>query len=156
MFWIFIVSVSVLIITGYSINYIDKLKYSVFHSNEVLEQVKDDVKSRINEIVFLREEKNNVDLLLAREKSRNKSVEVRTGQIMEKMTPFLEVFKHDPSRAVFIGQPIDYIVFGEDEIVFVEVKTGKSKTSKKQNNIKKLIEDKKVRFELVRFEYEQS
>lgn len=91
---------------------------------------------------------------LSKEVHRNKSVEVRTGQIMEKMAPFLEVFNHDPRNAQFLGNPIDYIIFNEDEIVFMEVKTGKARATKKQNNIKKLVEEGKVRFELIRFDYE--
>jgi len=91
---------------------------------------------------------------LTKEKSRNKSVEVRTGQIMEVMAPFLELFKYDPKKANFLGNPIDYIIFNDDEIVFVEIKSGKSKLSKKQNNIKKVIENGNVRFELVRFDWD--
>jgi len=91
---------------------------------------------------------------LAKEVHRNKSVEVRTGQIMEKMAPFMEVFNHDPRNAQFLGNPIDYVIFNEDEIVFMEVKSGKARATKKQNNIKKLVEEGKVRFELIRFDYE--
>lgn len=85
-------------------------------------------------------------------KSKCKSTEVRTGQIMEKMAPFSNIFKYEPRNAYFLGNFIDYVVFSEDEIVFVEVKTGKSSLSKKQRNIKKLVEEGKVRFELVRFD----
>lgn len=90
---------------------------------------------------------------LREEKKKVKSTEVRTGLVMEKMAPFLEAFQHNPKNAHFLGQPIDYIVFNDDGVVFVEVKTGKSRLSTKQNNIKKLIEQGKVKFELVRFEH---
>jgi predicted Holliday junction resolvase-like endonuclease len=122
---------------------------------------KESLKLRLEQAAVIYEQYNaNLDELsgtikaLKKERSRSKSVEVRTGLIMEKMTPFMKVFNHDPKTAHFLGQPIDYIVFGEDEIVLVEVKTGKSKTTKKQNLIKKLVEEGKVRFELVRFDYE--
>ena len=46
--------------------------------------------------------------------------------------------------------PIDYIVFNNDEVIFVEVKSGASTLSKKQSEIKKLITDGKVRFETIR------
>jgi predicted Holliday junction resolvase-like endonuclease len=98
------------------------------------------------------EELRSTNEKLKTEIFRNKSVEVRTGQIMEKIVPFLEVFKHDPGRVIFCGQPIDYVAFSDDEIVFIEIKTGKSKTTKKQNNIRSLIEQGKVRFELIRLE----
>ena len=82
--------------------------------------------------------------------SQKKSSEVRLGQISEQLVPFLDKFKHDPKNAHFIGMPIDYIVFNNDEIVFIEVKSGGSTLSKKQSEIKKLINSGKVRFETIR------
>ena len=84
--------------------------------------------------------------------SQKKSSEVLTGHVAEKIAPFLDDFKHDPRNAIFLGQPIDYLVFKEDEIVFVEIKSGKARLSKKQKNIKKLIEDNKVNWEEVRIQ----
>lgn len=82
--------------------------------------------------------------------SRKISSEVRLGQIAEHLVPFLDNFKHDPKRAHFLGMPIDYIVFEDDKITFVEVKTGYSHLSPKQQAIKKLIEDKQVYWEELR------
>ena len=82
--------------------------------------------------------------------SQKKSSEVRLGQISEQLVPFLDKFKYDPKNAHFIGMPIDYIVFNNDEVIFVEVKSGESTLSKKQSEIKKLITDGKVRFETIR------
>lgn len=109
--------------------------------------------TKVQELEYLQGEFARVKEKLQKEISRNKSVEVRTGFIMEKLAPFLEVFKHDPNNVVFIGKPIDMIVFNEDEIVFIEVKTGKSQLITKQRNIKKLIKEGKVKFETVRFGY---
>lgn len=82
--------------------------------------------------------------------SQKKSSEVRLGQISEQLVPFLDKFKYDPKNAHFIGMPIDYVVFNNDEIVFIEVKSGGSTLSKKQSEIKKLINGGKVRFETIR------
>ena len=82
--------------------------------------------------------------------SQKKSSEVRLGQISEQLVSFLDKFKYDPKNAHFIGMPIDYIVFNNDEIVFVEVKSGGSVLSKKQSEIKKLIAGGRVRFETIR------
>ena len=81
--------------------------------------------------------------------SQKKSSEVRLGQISEHLAPFTDSFKHDPKKAHFLGNPIDYVVFEDDKIVFVEVKSGESKLSTSQKNIKKLISDGKVEFEQV-------
>lgn len=84
--------------------------------------------------------------------SSKKSSEVRTGLIAEQIAPFLTVFQHDPSKATFIGKPIDFIVFDEEGIFFVEVKSGGSRLSKKQRKIRNLVQDKKVKWEVVRIE----
>jgi predicted Holliday junction resolvase-like endonuclease len=82
--------------------------------------------------------------------SQKKSSEVLTGHIAEKLAPFLDNFKYDPQKSTFLGQPIDYLVFEEDEIIFVEIKSGNARLSKKQKNIKKLIEDGKVSWTEIR------
>ncbi|MCK5017727.1 MAG: hypothetical protein KAS32_11750 [Candidatus Peribacteraceae bacterium] len=114
----------------------------------------DDLSVAYNKLIDSAEETDSLKEALGKERSRNKSVEVHTGLIMEKMAPFFEMFNHDPKNAHHLGNPIDYIIFNEEEIVFLEVKTGKARTTKKQNNIKKLIEAGKVKWELVRFDYE--
>ena len=72
------------------------------------------------------------------------------GQVTEQLVPFLEQFKHDPKKATFLGQPIDYVIFEEDEIVFVEVKSGNSRLTSKQRHIKKLVKNGKVRWEEIK------
>ena len=82
-------------------------------------------------------------------KSSLKSGEVRFGKSWENFLPFMREYKkkHDPINFRFIGSPIDGISFDENEVVFIEIKTGKSKLSQRQRNIKKQIEQKKIRWE---------
>ncbi len=87
----------------------------------------------------------NVKLLSSKKKS-----EIVTGQVAEKLVPFLEDFKHDPQHIQFLGQPIDYISFEKDKIVIIEVKSGNSKLNSKQRNIRDLIKNGKVEWELYR------
>ncbi|MBC8436924.1 endonuclease [bacterium] len=82
--------------------------------------------------------------------SQKKSSEVLTGHIAEKFVPFLKEFKHNPQQSNFLGQPIDYLVFGDDEITFVEIKSGNSRLSAKQRKIKQQILDNKVGWEEIR------
>ncbi|MGB9621410.1 MAG: Holliday junction resolvase-like protein [Brevinematia bacterium] len=94
-----------------------------------------------------------------RKSAINFSRSVLKGKISEQMFPLMPFFKYNMSDARFIGSPIDYIVFRgysnlEDgseikEIVFVEVKTGNSKLSNSEIAVKRAIEDKKVRFEVI-------
>ena len=95
----------------------------------------------------------------ALEKSRS----TLKGKIAEQMTPLLPEFisNYEPADARFIGSPIDYIIFknmtkngnGNDEpieVILMEVKTGKSSLTKRENQIKKAIEMQNVRFETLR------
>lgn len=85
-----------------------------------------------------------------KELSLRKSREVIFGQSAEKVAPFLDSFGFDPQNSQFLGQPIDYIVFDDDQIVLVEIKTGKARLTKKQKHIKKLVENKKITWKEVR------
>jgi len=82
--------------------------------------------------------------------SQKKSSEVRLGQISENLAPFLKEFKYNPKKCHFLGNPIDYVIFEDDKIVFLEIKSGESKLSDTQKNIKKLIESKEMYFDTMR------
>lgn len=82
-----------------------------------------------------------------------RSKAVINGQVAEQIAPFLPDFPANPSDARFIGKPVDFIVFSGlsenekiDEILFVEVKTGKSLLSEREKEVKKAIEQRKVRY----------
>ena len=83
---------------------------------------------------------------------QKKSSEVRTGKITEQIAPFLADYPKDPRTARFLGDPIDFVHFDEDQVTFVEVKSGKSQLSKKQRGIRDLIKDGKVEFVIYRVE----
>ena len=81
---------------------------------------------------------------------KQKSEQVRLGLVSENVLPFLSNFKYDKSRVRGLFNPVDLIVFMDNEIVFVEIKTGNAKLSQKQVNIKKLVNSGKCRFEVHR------
>lgn len=82
-----------------------------------------------------------------------KSRAVLGGQFSEQLAPYLPNFEYLPTECRFIGKPIDFVVFkgmdGKDinEVIFVEVKSGKSKLSPFEKKLKETIEKKKVRWE---------
>lgn len=82
--------------------------------------------------------------------SQKKSSEVRLGHIAETLAPFLDQFDFDPEHCTFLGKPIDYISFGDSEITFIEVKSGKSQLNVKQRKIRDQIKDNKVSWKEVR------
>ena len=84
-------------------------------------------------------------------KSKYQSKAVLHGTQWEQFVPFTEEFENIASieNAKFLGKPIDYIVFDDDAVKFIEVKTGSSRLSQKERKIKELIDEKKVKwFEL--------
>jgi len=101
-------------------------------------------------IIKIRKEKE------IRKEAIEKSRLVLEGKIKEQLAPFLPGFEFNPTDARFIGSPIDFIVFegaAENNIkklVFLEIKSGKSKMTKKENQIKKIIERGKVEFKELR------
>jgi len=82
--------------------------------------------------------------------SQKKSSEVRTGMSLETLYPLIDGIGHDPKNLRFLGCPIDFISFDDDYITFIEIKSGMSKLTKRQKDIKKLVEDKKINWEEVR------
>lgn len=80
-------------------------------------------------------------------KSQQQSKSVRLGLISENVLPFHTDFKYNVKDLVPMFRPIDYVVFAENEIVFLEIKVGTSQLSEKQRNIRSLIQQGKVRFE---------
>ena len=104
---------------------------------------------------FLREKKTskNLDSMQNNFNKLNhqkKSSEVRMGQIAEQLAPFLDKFPYDPKKISFLGNPIDYVYFGEDKVTIIEIKSGNARLSKKQRNIKKLILEGKVEWDEIR------
>ncbi len=83
-----------------------------------------------------------------------RSMNVKHGQHWENFVPFMPDFEKIARKenTVFIGMPVDLIAFDDDAIKFIEVKTGKSKLSDKQERIKRLVEGGKVKWHELRYE----
>src|SRR6266571_2755098 len=105
-----------------------------------------------------------------RKNSLDTSRDVLKGKIGEQMAPLFPEFRnlYNPADARFIGTPIDYIIFknlskvhsAEEapiEIVFVDVKTGKSTLTKSQQMIQDAVsgEKKRVGFYTLRLDVSQ-
>jgi predicted Holliday junction resolvase-like endonuclease len=99
------------------------------------------------------ERKWQEELPFHREDAIKRSRAVLSGSFSEQLAPYLPDFEYSPTECKFLGKPIDFIVFkGLDEkevseIVFVEVKSGKSQLSKNEKNLKKAVQDKRVKWE---------
>jgi len=81
-----------------------------------------------------------------------KSAYVKFGKTFEQYVPFTNNFtEEERNNFYFLGQPIDGIIFTDNEIQVIEIKTGNANLSPKQEKIKKLVQEGKVSFKEVRF-----
>lgn len=105
----------------------------------------------------------------AKQKSLNLQRNTVKGQIAEMFVPFMDGFKYEAADCRFMGQPVDYVVFEnlhkyeaqncgiEDvRIVFLEIKTGNAKLSKRQEVIRDAITKGKVLFKVMRVQEDKS
>ncbi|MEK6950417.1 MAG: Holliday junction resolvase-like protein [Nanoarchaeota archaeon] len=85
-----------------------------------------------------------------RQDAINRSRANLSGQFAEQLAPYFPDFPYSPTELRWLGKPIDYVVFkGMDnndinEIVFLEVKSGKSQLNEHQRQVKRVVEEKKI------------
>lgn len=82
-----------------------------------------------------------------------RSKAVISGQVVEQLAPLLPGFPCHLDDVKFLGQPIDYIAFVSDkktglidEVVFIEVKTGRSGLSSREKSLRNAVEQGRVRY----------
>ena len=100
--------------------------------------------------------KNVSEFKKQRKDAVNRSRSVLCGQFSEQIAPFLPGFPCNPGDVRFVGKPVDFVAFpgcaeGGDieEIYFIEVKSGQSKLSPREKQIKLAVEQGRVKY----FEY---
>ena len=88
-----------------------------------------------------------------RQDAIRRSTAVHTGKVTEHFIPFMKGFGYNVRDVRFVGSPIDLIVFDghydqsdEITILFIEVKTGKSKLSAAQRKIKDAVLNNRVQW----------
>jgi predicted Holliday junction resolvase-like endonuclease len=107
------------------------------------------------QLTYIRQRKAEIKSL--KEKGTIKSelgaLSTNFGFIMERIAPTMPSFrfKHNDCRSIF--DPIDYVIFegltqngSVDKLHFVDIKTGTARLSKRQKEIRNVINDKKVKF----------
>lgn len=87
----------------------------------------------------------------ARKDGAKRSRSVSLGKAVEHLVPFMPDFPYDPGDSRFLGSPVDFVVFAGlregdevEEIVFVEVKTGKSRLSRREQSVRRAVEEGRV------------
>ena len=96
------------------------------------------------------------DIAEARKDAIKRSRSTIEGETFERLVTHFKEWKFgSPSDARFIASPLDYVVFSGlstdtcDEVIFVEIKTGDSQTTKRQRSVRDAIVNGKVRYELL-------
>jgi len=88
-------------------------------------------------------------------KSKLKSSEVQRGYKIETLIPFMSSFPYDTRALHYFGNPIDFVGLtydGQDIVVrFLEIKSGQSKLSKIQRQIRDAVINKRVTFEVLTY-----
>ncbi len=176
--------------TGHKSDYENMIEYAVKENEGLMGRVNDmgmQITGMQNQVVFLQEElgergkrinaltgeieelteeNEEIGVEVKKQKGRAASAHTTKGLILEKWCPFLNHPEIEESweakNWVFMGQPIDYIIFDWDEdsdknrtdgrIVMLDVKSGKSQLTKKQRRIRDLVKAGKVEWREIRLE----
>lgn len=110
------------------------------------------------------QEQHEIEKESAKERALTASRNKIKGNVSETFCPFQKDFPYQATDCSFLGQPIDFIVFknvaayrhketeiDDIEIIFVEVKTGKSSLTRGEKAIQHAIASGRVRFETYHF-----
>lgn len=113
------------------------------------------------DIIKSKEEEFKNSEKLIREDAIKRSKSVMLGKMWEQIVPHYRPtdFTFIPSDARFLGSPVDFVIFkgaseGDiEEVIFLEIKTAKSRMNSQQVKMKKVIDslpkDSKVRWETI-------
>ena len=100
-----------------------------------------------------------VALRLAESRAHGRSV--RRGLLGEALAPLLESFPVDVEKpgttTLFVGQPVDYLHFDPEQgVTFVEIKSGRARLSRKQEQLRALVEAGHVRWQTLHLDQTDS
>jgi len=107
---------------------------------------------RLQDIIVKKELELVEEVKKARKDSKFRSSAANWGKTIEHFVPFMTKFPIPPEDVVFLGMPIDYVGFTDTgsktkcTVHFLEVKSGSAFLSDKQKNIKKAIEEGRIKF----------
>ena len=89
-----------------------------------------------------------------RKQAVKQSRAVILGEVAEKIAPILPQIPYNPKDMVFIWKAVDYIVFDWlawwklKQIIFLEIKSWKSKQNNNEKQVEQIINLKKVKYQV--------
>jgi predicted Holliday junction resolvase-like endonuclease len=87
---------------------------------------------------------------LIREDAVQRSQAITAGKVHEQLIPYLPAFPYNPKDVRFLGSPVDFVVFDGlaegrlNRIVFLEVKTGRSRLTSREREVRQVIQAREV------------
>ncbi|MEZ4455714.1 MAG: Holliday junction resolvase-like protein [Gemmatimonadales bacterium] len=93
-----------------------------------------------------------------RQDAIRRSQAVLAGQVHEQLVPHLPGFEFNPRDARFLGSPVDFVVFdglatgAVTRVVFLEIKTGSSKLSRREQEVREAVRSRRVEWRELRRE----
>ncbi len=125
-----------------------KIQQFLLKKNEELDNQFGEIKEQRAELRTRKKEKP--------EKIKVTTAAVNFGKIVEKIIPSFDSFPFDLRDCRALYEPIDYIIFNNlskkgtvESIVFSDVKSGKAQLQDNQKQIKRLVENGKVKLTVV-------
>jgi len=150
-----------------SANFVSSEKYS----SEMNEKLDRTIEKHQQNIIILKEKHQCFVVNLKEElekkyekqnkESLNAQRAIVKGQISEQMAPLIPGFRHKTEDCLFIGKPIDFLVFdGLSEnnitgITLLEIKSGKARVNKHQSQIDQVVREGKVNWEVFKIKSDQ-
>ena len=125
------------------------------HSQQLRQQIEQAVKQQYQAQLELWKQEQEQKL---RKDAIAKSVNTLLGRITEEFAPLFLADKYGANPRDFrhLGSPVDFIVFKglsddnvEPEVIFVEVKSGKSGLSGRERKVRDAVRSGRVRYEVV-------
>jgi predicted Holliday junction resolvase-like endonuclease len=89
-----------------------------------------------------------------RKQAVKQSRAVILGEVAEKIAPILPQIPYNPKDMVFIWKAVDYVVFDWlawwklKQIIFLEIKSWKSKQNSNEKQVEQIIKLKKVKYQV--------
>jgi len=126
------------------------------YRRQIAEALERECKAKLKE--WMREEEKRI-----RQDAIERSTSTIMGKVGEQLAPLMLFLKYDinPKDVRFIGSPVDFIAFkglsegNLEEIVFIEVKSGKtSDLTHRERMIRKVVEDKRISWLLLNLQKE--
>lgn len=126
----------------------------LFYLDDFSPEAADLYRQRLDEVKERRKALNELRKRIPLESQRGAEA-VNIGFILERIAPSMKSFAFDHNDCRSLFDPIDYVIFEGlsrkglvERIVFADIKTGNARLQRKQREIKELVENNKVEFDI--------